>query len=104
MANEHDLITLITNPNPAEIAIAQDQLEQAGINCHVRNEGFGGLYGSGGGRLQRFAEPQLVVFRKDFRRAAEVLGIEIPADFDDGGKRERKPGLMGWLRWIAGLD
>lgn len=103
MDREFDLITLITNPDPVQIAIARDQLEQAGIQCQVRNQGFGGLYGQGTGRLQRFAEPQLVVFRKDAVPAAELLGIAVPADFEDK-PRVRRPGVIGWLRWIVGLD
>lgn len=103
MDREFDLITLITNPDPVQIAIARDQLEQAGIQCQVRNQEFGGLYGQGPGRLQRFAEPQLVVFRQDARRAAELLGIAVPADFEEK-QRVRRPGVIGWLRWIAGLD
>jgi hypothetical protein len=44
-----------------------------------------------------------VVFRKDERRAAEVLGIAVPAEagFD---VRERAPGIIGWVRWALGLD
>lgn len=104
MAKDHDMVTLLTDPNPADIAIASDQLDQAGINYHVRNESYGGLYGSSTGRLQRFAEPQLVVFRKDFMRAAEVVGVPVPDGFENEVKRERRPGLVGWIRWIAGLD
>ena len=103
MAREYDLIVLLTNPDPVEVAIARDKLEQAGINCQVQNESFGSLYGSGMGRLQRFAEPQLVVFRKDARQAAEVLGMEVPEGVEDE-PRKRQKGLKGWLRWIAGLD
>ena len=103
MDRDFDLITLITNPDPVQVAIARDQLEQAGIQCQIRNQSFGGLYGQGSGRLQRFAEPQLAVFRKDARRAAELLGIAVPADLDEK-TRTRRPGVIGWLRWIAGLD
>lgn len=103
MNPDFDLITLITNPDSVQIAIARDQLEQAGIKCQVRNESFGGLYGQGPMRLQRFSEPQLVVMRKDARRAAELLGISVPPDFD-APPRKRKPGLIGWIRWISGLD
>lgn len=103
MNQDFDLITLITNPDPVQIGIARDQLEEAGIQCQVRNESFGGLYGQGPMRLQRFAEPQLVVFRKDARQAAEVLNIAVPPDFDDQ-PRKRRPGIVGWLRWVAGLD
>lgn len=103
MNRDFDLITLITNPDPVQIAIARDQLEQAGIQCQVRNENFGSLYGQGPGRLQRFAEPQLVVFRQDARHAADLLGIAVPVEFDEK-PRTRKPGITGWLRWLAGLD
>ncbi len=103
MNRDFDLITLITNPDPIELAIASDQLREASIACHVRNQRFGGLYGHGPMRLQRFSEPQLVVMRKDARRAAELLGISVPADFDEQ-PRQRRPGFIGWLRWIAGLD
>ena len=103
MDQDFDLITLITDPDPVQVAIARDQLEQAGIQCQVRNQGFGGLYGQGPMRLQRFSEPQLVVFRKDARQAAELLGISVPADFEDS-PRKRKPGMIGWLRWVVGLD
>lgn len=103
MDRDFDLVTLITNPDPVQVSIAQDQLEQAGIQSQVRNQEFGSLYGQGQLRLQRFAEPQLVVFRKDARRAAGVLNVPLPPDFDDQ-PRKRRPGLTGWLRWIAGLD
>ncbi len=103
MNQDFDLITLITNPDSVQIAIARDQLEQAEIKCQVRNQSFGGLYGQGPMRLQRFSEPQLVVFRKDARRAAEILGISVPVDFDES-PRKRSPGIVGWLRWLAGLD
>jgi hypothetical protein len=103
MNRDFDLITLITNPDPVQVAIARDQLEQAGIQYQVRNQDFGGLYGQGPARLQRFAEPQLVVFRQDARRAAELLGIAVPADFDEK-HRGRRPGIVAWLRWLAGLD
>lgn len=103
MNRDFDLITLITNPDPIELSIASDQLEEAGIKCHVRNQRFGGLYGHGPLRFQRFAEPQLVVMRKDARRAAELLGISVPADFDLP-ERVRRPGFIGWLRWVIGLD
>lgn len=103
MDRDFDLITLITNPDPVQVAIASDQLEQAGIQCQVRNQEFGGLYGQGPIRLQRFAEPQLVVFRRDARRAAELLGIAVLADFEEK-PRARRPGVIGWLRWAVGLD
>ncbi len=103
MDHDFDLITLITNPDSVQIAIARDQLEQAEIQCQVRNQSFGGLYGQGPMRLQRFSEPQLVVFRKDARRAAEILGISVLPDFD-APARKRRPGLVGWIRWVAGLD
>ena len=103
MANEFDLIVLITNPDAVQLAISRDQLEQAGIQCQVRNESFGGLYGEGSVRLQRFAEPQLVVFRKDAKRAAEILDIPVPAEVTVP-RRVRRPGVMGWIRWIIGLD
>ena len=103
MNRDFDLITLMTNPDPVELAIARDQLEAAGVSCHVRNQNFGGLYGESSMRLQRFSEPQLVVTRRDARRAAEILGIDVPADFNDE-PRKRRPGPIGWLRWIIGLD
>ncbi len=103
MNRDFDLITLMTNPDPVELAIASDQLKEAGIACHVRNQQFGGLYGESSMRLQRFSEPQLVVTRRDAKRAAEILGISVLADFDDE-PRKRRPGLMGWIRWIIGLD
>ena len=103
MNRDFDLITLITNPDPVQLAVARDQLELAGIECQVRNQNFGGLYGEGQYRMQRFAEPQLVVFRRDAARAAEVLGIDAPADFEEP-PRKRRPGFIGWLRWISGLD
>lgn len=103
MDRNFDLITLITDPDPVQVGIARDQLEQAGIQCQVRNQGFGNLYGQGPMRLQRFSEPQLVVFRKDARQAAELLGVDLPPDFDDSPRR-RRPGFIGWIRWIIGLD
>ena len=103
MAQDYDLIVLITNPDAVQVAISRDQLERAGVQCQVRNQSFGGLYGEGPARLQRFAEPQLVVFRKDAKRAAEILGIPVPAEaiIPD---RVRRPGFIGCIRWIAGLD
>jgi hypothetical protein len=103
MNRDFDLVTLITNPDAVQIALTRDQLEQAGIPCQVRNQNFGGLYGQGPARLQRFAEPQLVVFRKDAQRAAELLGIPVPAELLEK-QRVRRPGFIGWLRWIAGID
>ena len=103
MNRDFDLVTLVTDPDPVQLAIYRDQLEAAGITCHVRNEQFGGLYGSSPLRLQRFSEPQLVVVRRDARRAAEILGIKVPPGFDDD-ERQRRPGFIGWIRWLAGLD
>ena len=102
MSSDFDLVVLLTDPNPADLAIARDQLQQAGINFQVRNENYGSLYGSSGGRLQRYAEPQLVVFRKDAQRAAEVLGIAVPPEAGVD-VRHREPGIIGWVRWALGL-
>jgi hypothetical protein len=103
MAQDFDLVVLITNPDAVQLAISRDQLKQAGIQCQVQNESFGGLYGEGAVRLQRFAEPQLVVFRKDAKRAAEILGIPVPQEALIE-QRVRRPGIAGWIRWIIGLD
>ncbi len=103
MNADFDLVTLITNPDPVEVSRARQELEAADIQCQVRNENFGALYGQGPMRMQRFAEPQLVVFRKDARKAAEVLGVDLPPDFDDS-PRVRRPGFVGWLRRVIGLD
>jgi hypothetical protein len=97
MANDFDLIVLITNPDAVQLAISRDQLEQAGIQCQLQNESFGGLYGEGSARLQRFAEPQLVVFRKDAKRSAEILGTPVPTEVAIP-QRIRRPGVMGWIR------
>lgn len=102
MNRDFDLITLITSPDSVQIAIARDQLKQAGISYQVRNESFGGLYGQGPMRLQRFAEPQLVVFRQDAERAAEILGIPVPEGVEMP-ERVRQPGFTGWIRWVLGL-
>ena len=103
MDPDFDQVVLITSPDAVEVAIGRDQLEQAGIACQVRNEGFGSLYGTGIHRLQRFAEPQLVVARKDAVRAAEILGVPVPPEAEEA-RRERRSGLVGWIRWVIGLD
>jgi hypothetical protein len=48
-------------------------------------------------------EPRLVVFRKDARRAAEALGLQMPDDLADEA-RPRRSGLKGFLMRLAGLE
>ena len=93
MAGDFDLVVLMSGPNPVDLGIARDRLQQAGINHSVRNEGHSAL---------RTAVPvptQLVVFRKDARRAAEVLGLEPP---EEGPEEEFHPleVLREFVRWV----
>lgn len=103
MNEDFDLIPLLSNPDPVQVSVARDRLEKADIPSQVQNENFGSLYGQGAIRMHRFSEPRLMVFRKDARRAAKVIGVDLPPGFDDS-PRVRRPGIIGWLRWIAGLD